>query len=103
MVTYKQRGQAAVWIIVGISILIGMFMVIRIIINSTPTNTLQETIITQPTKSPDITTSPSQENIPTPEITVASERDIDAQLNLINSESVTLNKSLSDTPINVLD
>lgn len=102
MVKYNQRGQAAVWIIVGITLLIGIFMVIRTIINPTPKNTREEIPQIQP-KSPDITTTPSQENIPTPEVTIASEKDIDAQLKLINSESVTLNKSLSDTPINVLD
>lgn len=102
MVKYNQRGQAAVWIIVGITLLIGMFMVIRTIINPTPQNTQPDTTITK-LKSPDITATPSQENIPTPEVTIASEKDIDAQLKLINSESVTLNKSLSDTPINVLD
>ena len=89
----KQKGQAIIWVVVGLAIIAGVYMFESL---GTKTSTTNNQITQTISPTPEVST------IITPMPTVVSDSQLDAELKKLNSDSANLDKSLKDSPIDVM-
>ena len=90
----NDRGQAVIWIVLTAIIALGLFLILK--------NGKLRPISPSP-RVPILTLTPTITPTDTPIITPASDAQIDLQLKLINDQSKSVDQSLNDTPIDVMN